>query len=128
MGRGFPARNRPWIPSVNTGNRLSQLPFSEDHLHCRAVAVGAGAGIFRRVHHRLDGDALQAGHLKWLFVLAEEVIVGGVRNERWLTHIGGGGAAGRWGGSPGGVQTLDEADLDHEFTASWPRFRPNDLQ
>jgi len=36
-------------------------------------------------------------------VLAEEVVVGGVRNEHLLTHVGGGGAAGSRSRSPLGV-------------------------
>ena len=68
----------------------------------------------------LDRHALQADHLKLLFVLVEEVVVGGVRHERLVTHIGGDGAAGCWGSSAGGVQALDEGGLAHAPTSRRP--------
>ena len=41
--------------------------------------------------------------LKWLFVLAEEVVVGSVRHEDLLTYVRGGRAAGSRSRSPVGV-------------------------
>ena len=41
--------------------------------------------------------------VKCLFVLAEEVVVGSVRHELLITHIGGGGATISGGRSPFGV-------------------------
>jgi hypothetical protein len=59
------------------------------------------------------------------FVPMEEVVVGGVRNERLLTHIAWHRATGT-GGSPSlRVQTLDVRGLGQEVTADWSRVSPD---
>ena len=60
-----------------------------------------------------------------LLIAMEEVVVGGVRHERLLTHIGGHGATCIGSRSSLGVQTLDECGFGQEVTASRSRIRPN---
>ena len=54
-----------------------------------------------------------------LFVPVEEVVVGGVRNERLLAHIAKHRAAGTGGRPSLRVQTLDVRGLGQEVTAGW---------
>src|SRR5713226_8606249 len=62
---------------------------------------GHGASCLN--HHSAAISTAGPSPLAAGLALAEEVVVGGVRNERLLTHVGGGGAAGSRSRSPVGV-------------------------
>ncbi len=66
--------------------------------------------------------------MKQLFALPEEIVVGGVRYERLITDIGGGGTTVGGGRSPFGVQALDEGGFSHDSAARWPLLRTNRLK
>ena len=59
---------------------------------------------------------------------SEEKVVGRVRHEGLLAYVAGDETSGSWGGSPVGVETLDEGSFRQELTASGSLHRPDDLQ
>jgi len=58
----------------------------------------------------------------------EEVVVGGVWNERLLAHIAGNGATGGGSESAAGIQALDERGLGEQLAAGWSLGVPDGLQ
>lgn len=123
---------------AHVAGRLTHLPcvlkllagaFGEQTLYSRAIYENPARA---REEHRTGASAditpSSAGR-KCLFLWsAEEEVVGRVRHQRLLTHIGGDGATGSWSRSPVGIQTLDEAGLREEFTAGWPLVTPDYLE
>jgi hypothetical protein len=99
--------------------------------------VGAGAPVASvgydgeaPTSHELEGEGVQELNLRRpeseeLLSRSVEVIVGSVRHEDLLAHIGGGRAADSGGRSPIGVQALYIGGLGQDFAASRSFERPD---
>jgi hypothetical protein len=92
-----------WIGWVDTATILSQIARNTHSVWAEGLAVRVHAKGTNVVRLRVHNPNLHFWGGKRLFVLAEEEVVGSVRHERLIAHIGGGGATVVGGRSPFGV-------------------------